>query len=66
MPHSEPPVPRAVRAAAARLAATERWHPGDEARVAAARRDLLLAHATAKVSSAAADLLALGPEAGPR
>lgn len=66
MPYPEPPVPRAVRAAAARLAATERWHPGDEERIVAARRALLLAHATAKVSSAAADLLALGPEAGRR
>lgn len=54
MPSSNVPQPSAVRSAAARLAAVERWHPTDAARVRQARRDLLLAHAAAQVIAAAA------------
>lgn len=66
MSYPEPPVLGAVRAAAARLAAVSRWFPDDAEKITAAKRDLLLAHATAKVASAAADLLGLNGNGGLR
>jgi hypothetical protein len=48
--------PDSVRTAHARLAALRRWRPTDAAALAAARRDLQVAHATKLTASAVAVL----------